>query len=214
MREVRMTFGEHLEDLRRRIFMALLWLFLSGVICFVFGKTLLRWTMVPHEHAIRGAMRDRSISLLEEKGRELASIIAGGASGSPALAEEEGSPWERLFAVEIRRARLSGALRDFGRRSILPLVEGKVEAARLDALWGEFALAIEGSLGNEAASLSARSLPERFALLEEDLRQTAKRTASLPIKRLLGVGKSLDSAIAYLAEFNQFLAARKKALEE
>src|SRR5688572_14973358 len=138
MREVRMTFGEHLEDLRRRIFMALLWLFISGVICFIFGKTLLRWTMVPHEHAIRGAMRDRSISLLEAKGRELASIVSGGGPVDPAPGEEPGSPWERLFAVEIRRARLTGSLREFARRSVLPLLEGKAEAAHLDALAGEF----------------------------------------------------------------------------
>src|SRR6266540_763658 len=217
MREVRMTFGEHLEDLRRRIFMALLWLSMAVVICFIYGRVLLKWTMVPHEFAIRGAMRDRSITLLEEKGRELAGLTGdlGGVAGPAAEAGAEPvSVWDQLFAGEIRRARLNASLREFARRAVLPLLDGKVDAAKLDELAEGFAGAIENSLGDEPVSLSARSLPERFALLEEDLRRTATRIGQLPIKRLLGVGKSLDPAVASLAEFNKFLAARKKALEE
>jgi len=65
MREVRMTFGEHLEELRRRIFIALLWLALAVAMSFVYGRGLLKWTMGPHEVAIRGAIRDHSIAVLE-----------------------------------------------------------------------------------------------------------------------------------------------------
>lgn len=197
--------------------MALLWLSIAVAICFIYGKTLLKWTMVPHDYAIRGAMRDRSITILEEKGRELKgftvdlSVVLGRDAEAGA---EPASAWDQLFAGEIRRARLSGSLREFARSGILPLLEGKVDAAKLDELAEGFAAAIESSLGNEPASLSARSLPERFAFLEEELRRTAARLGQLPIKRLLGVGKSLDPAIASLAEFNHFLAARKKALEE
>src|SRR6266498_1549125 len=181
MREVRMTFGEHLEDLRRRIFMALLWLALGVAICFVYGKALLKWTMGPHGIAIKGAMRDRSISLLEAKGRELISLIGEGAggNGSEAGTRTGAAPapgWEQLFAGEIRRSRLRISLEEFARQRVLPLVEGRVEAAKLSELVEEFARALENSLSNEAGSLSARSLPERFALLEDELRQTRTRT--------------------------------------
>ena len=74
MREVRMTFGEHLEDLRKRMFFALGWLAFAVGICFYFGNDLLAWALGPHKVAIRGAIRERSIVVLGQKGNDLLEL--------------------------------------------------------------------------------------------------------------------------------------------
>ena len=66
MREVRMTFGEHLEELRRRVIFCIAYLFIGVLICFTFGKDLLKWTLQPHYKAIAGAQRDRFVERMTE----------------------------------------------------------------------------------------------------------------------------------------------------
>ena len=55
MREVRMTFGEHLEELRNRIIWSLLWLGITTTVCFIYGETLLIIAQQPHLKAVRSA---------------------------------------------------------------------------------------------------------------------------------------------------------------
>jgi Tat protein translocase TatC len=220
MREVRMTFGEHLEELRRRLFGALLWLSIAVTISFIYGKSLLKWTMGPHETAIKGALRDHSIGVLTEKGRELTGLTTAPAarlSGEPGREEPAAagrSGWDDLFIADLRQSRLRASLRDYGQKLLLPRLGGQLSAEQLGGLMDGLADAIAPALGDEAAAVGARSLPHRFRLLEEELRRTALHTRATPIKRLLGVGRSLDDAIVPLAAFNQFLDARRKALEE
>ena len=53
MREVRMTFGERLEELRKRLIHSIIYLVVGVALSFVFGKELVEVTLGPHEEAIR-----------------------------------------------------------------------------------------------------------------------------------------------------------------
>ena len=53
MREVRMTFGEHLEDLRLRIIYSLLYLLVGVTISMIYGKQLMEVALQPHADAAR-----------------------------------------------------------------------------------------------------------------------------------------------------------------
>ena len=222
MREIRMTFGEHLEDLRKRVIWAILWLTIGITVCFIYGKSLLKWTMGPHEIAIRGAVRDRAASILEKKGLELLALIRtapqeaetakdGGAPGAQAPAPS--SVWLDIFAGEVFEARLEerlgGIFRLWGPK-ILPAL-GEEDRGKL---LHELSVAFTETLSSENATLGGRSLPERFRLLEEDLRRTAARVGATSVKQLMGLGASVDSAIKPLAEFNRFLEERRKAVIE
>jgi sec-independent protein translocase protein TatC len=50
--DVRMSFGDHLEELRRRILFALLGLVIAFVVCFKFGDTISEWLTAPYTVAM------------------------------------------------------------------------------------------------------------------------------------------------------------------
>ncbi len=52
---VRMSFGEHLEELRRRIIWALAGLVIAGVGCFAFGETIIEYLAAPYRIAMEEA---------------------------------------------------------------------------------------------------------------------------------------------------------------
>jgi Tat protein translocase TatC len=212
MREVRMTFGEHLEDLRSRILWAILWLSVAVIICFIYGKGLLKLTMGPHEVAIRGAVRDRAANIIESKGKELLAFAQAGPPPSEPGTEAEPSGWEELFAVEtgqkVSAGRLQGVLQSWAPK-ILPAAP----PAEREGFVRDLSAAIGGAIAEEGAATGARSLPASFRLLEEDLRNSAKRGGG-SVQRLIGVGKSLEEAIAPLEAFNRLLEERRKGILE
>src|SRR2546426_1294002 len=188
MREVRMTFGEHLEELRKRIFFSLLWLGLAVALSLVYGKSLLKWTMGPHEIAIRGAMRDHSISVLEAKGLELNVLAEDPSAASDASTRAEPAPaaaavWDRLFIADIGTTRLRTGLKD------LEKLSGELAGRPELEHWAQSTLGVITALARivdpESLTVGARSLPERFRLLEEDLRRSAQHVRATPVKRLL-----------------------------
>jgi len=211
MREVRMTFGEHLEELRTRIFLALLWLSIAVAISFVYGMGLLKWVMGPHESAIRNALREKSTAVIETRGQELLALTrsttetgGGGGNASP-------WGWDELFAADLRRSALEQGLRpifeEFARKLGAAVPPGDVED-----LSRKLAEAIAAAMGENSLPMNARSLPARFRELERDLKRSADRIGTLPVKKLLGTGRSLETALIPLRQFNQFLDARRKAL--
>jgi Tat protein translocase TatC len=222
MREVRMTFGEHLEELRRRILWALLWLALAVTISFIYGRSLLKWTMGPHEFAIRLAMRERAASILKKKGEELVALTL---EGSPASAGEAGpdaaggghvTEWSGLFAEDFFRLRLAGKLRgrvrEWAAKVKLPAFAGPEGAQTLSALelfTDEISGALSEAISGENRAVGASSIPERFEVLERDLRQTLERIGSNAVKQMIGLSLSTEAVVGPLAEFNQFMAARR-----
>ena len=63
-----MTFGEHLEELRRALARAILWLVAGGLIAlFLFAKPVVRWIQVPLEQAIIQYKADKSVQLFGDE---------------------------------------------------------------------------------------------------------------------------------------------------
>ncbi len=231
-----MTFGEHLEELRRRILWALLWLAVAVTISFIYGRGLLKWTMRPHEIAIRGAVRDRAGSILETKGQELLSLIqegaaiaagpspdapatAGGGTGGEGGAAAAGADWSGLFAEDIFRLRLAGRLKvrlhEWAGKTRVPALEGPEGVkliSSLDLFLDELSGTLAEAIASENRSLGSRSIPHRFQLLEKDLRRTVERIGTNPVKRLIGYSRSLTEVAGPLSEFNRFLEARRQAV--
>ena len=221
MREVRMTFGEHLEELRRRILWALLWLSLAVSISFIYGRSLLKWTMGPHEFAIKLAMRDRAASILKKKGEELLALTLEGPAAPSGSGEGgaggRGTEWSGLFAEDFFRMRLAGKLRgrvrEWAAKVKLPALagpEGAQTLAALELFTDEISGALSEAISGENRAVGARGIPERFEVLERDLRQTIERTGSNAVKQLMGLSLSTEAVVGPLAEFNQFLAARRE----
>ena len=77
MREVRMTFGEHLEDLRKRLLHSVVWLVCTVILCFAFGEELMELTLGPHRNAIKGALQERLILRMETSTETLVKLIEG-----------------------------------------------------------------------------------------------------------------------------------------
>src|SRR5688572_15218997 len=105
MREVRMTFGEHLEDLRRRIIHSLIYLAVGLCITMTYGKELLEWTLGPHYQAISGARRDRLVARMEKNVRELRDLTSAApldpSEKAPKPLFEGPIYWETLFIRDV-----------------------------------------------------------------------------------------------------------------
>ncbi len=66
-RESTMTFGEHLEELRIRLFRAAIWLAVGVAIGFLFGDRVVKFIEKPLVNALREYLHDRAKKKLEEK---------------------------------------------------------------------------------------------------------------------------------------------------
>ncbi len=211
MREVRMTFGEHLEELRRRMISALLWLGLSTAVCLYYGKGLMHLAMRPHESAIKAAMNKSNLQRIEQSAAGLVEIQKGAAS------------WELLFMDDLRER--------WGREQMKKVTEASQEEIfRLMSAYSpeqkkQFAMALE-KFGEELLLVfidvtspklqpaKERGYVERFQVLEKELRELAARMETSSFQRLLGLGVDFDKVIQTIAELNQFLEARRKAILE
>lgn len=211
MREVRMSFGEHLEELRSRIFFALLWLSIAVAFSFFYGKGLLKWVMGPHESAIRGALREHSIGVIEAKGQDLLALIASSSAPAGGAGAAEGWVWDELFAADLRRSALQQGLQsNFG--EFVAKTGAQVAPAEVEDLSSKIADTVAAAMGESGLPMNARGLPWRFRELEENLKRSAERIGALPVKKFLGVGRSLDASLKPLSEFNRFLDARRKSV--
>lgn len=228
MREVRMTFGEHLEELRTRVLISLLYLAAGVTIAFIYGNQLLDLALGPHEKAFRGAQRNRQI---QRMGKYLDAIepLAG---PQPTDAELNGRPlidaedfhWEALFPAEVARARIREALegpyqdlesqlaQDFpnmapGERAMV----GRL----LDAHERASAILVE-HLTTDFQLSGGASIPDRFRELEARLR-TLRDEESVGVgsmKRLVGWGADLEPVLERLTRFNRFLDKRRIEVTE
>ena len=72
----RMSIGEHLDELRRRIIFALLYLTVGVTISMIYGTDLVDWALQPHYRALRAAQRDRHITRMEETLQKLQGLTS------------------------------------------------------------------------------------------------------------------------------------------
>ncbi len=136
MREVRMTFGEHLDELRTRVIHSLVYLLGAVIICFTFGDELMSLAQWPHRDAIRDAKRDRLIARMVGRLEVLDGLVRGDENADLPLLPGE-VRWEVLFAHEIASAALIDDLREpfnLGAESIRETQSFRVEQAQQLAL--------------------------------------------------------------------------------
>ena len=102
MREVRMTFGEHLDELRRRIIISLFFLIVAVIACFSVGEELMLLTLGPHEEAIQAAQTMRRVRRMENRLQGLDAVARGESpppTGSGVTVEEV--RWEVVFKHDV-----------------------------------------------------------------------------------------------------------------
>ena len=117
MQEVRMTFGEHLEELRKRILVSLLYLVVGVVVAMGFQNQLVDVALGPHKRAFSSAQKLRLLKRLDE----LLQGIAPLRTMRPDEATIDDRPlvvgsirWEVLFAADIQsRESLEGITSPF-----------------------------------------------------------------------------------------------------
>lgn len=227
MREVRMTFGEHLEELRRRIIFALLYLAGGVVLSLAYGSQLMEYALEPHFRAFRAAQRDRIVTRMErtaDRLAELASVEPAEPKGGDRPLLEGEIHWEVLFLRDVALPQLYARLE-------APYVETAEALRRRAAESPEGLRGFEANLAETLLSLgraSARVLvaefapelereeyariPERFQQLVERLEALEKERSGggAWLQRTLGWGKDLGATLERLERFSEFLRVRRR----
>ena len=222
MREVRMTFGEHLEELRLRVIVSLLYLAGGVIIAFVFGDTLLGWALRPHEQAYRGAQRDRQVDRLTNGLDDLRALMTTNYSrvtigGRPIVASE--FHWEVLFPAEVTRSRIleqvggydavDGIVSEFS----LPAENAARVSEQLKTLLRDRDIGILANVATDFQLAEPATIPERFRVLHARLSGLLSREqegAMGQIKSAVGWGKKIEPVVETFGEFVQFLELRRE----
>jgi sec-independent protein translocase protein TatC len=223
MREVRMTFGEHLEELRWRIIVSLCYLAVGVTIAFIYGEDLMRIALVPHQRAFSVAQRNRVISRMESQLDDLLpltgmSLHEARVKGKPLVGDEV--HWEVLFPAEVVRARLDfqfqapfRALSQDLRRDLLPSLpreEREDFAERLDALGSKLSHLWIAELATAFDLNRAADIPRRFQRLAARLRALEAEETAAQMKQMIGWGKDFSGLLGRLDLFNSFLDKRRQ----
>lgn len=214
MRENRMTFGEHLEELRTRVILSLLALAVSTMVCLSFGDTFMAIVKQPHEHAIKGAMIRRNFIRLKKEGEKLAKVQTIGAAGGR---------WDLAFPEAVRAAVISRTetelLRPFEAFVSDPRVFEAFPANRragFKEAWTQFAhqftATLRGLEGDGNLPLPGVDYIQRFDTLLVDLKGVGVDREPNWIQELLGFGESFEKVIAPVEQFVRFLKKRREEL--
>lgn len=220
MREVRMTFGEHLEELRRRIFYALLYVVVGVVLALVFEKQLMDITLQPHQRAFRKAQKTKLAERLNNQIKKLDEkkvFIAPGTTGSRFTVRD----WQVFFKGEVQRknviAELAEPFDNFAGEfdALLPSIPPAEHAMFEEAYRRQGAL-LAARLAKRFATIDEfepiPGIPRRFKKYEDNLRAVVAPPEKKNDLLLGGWGGSLQDEIDRFAEFNQFLNARRKTV--
>jgi Tat protein translocase TatC len=224
MREVRMTFGEHLEDLRRRILYCLLYLFAGVAISMIFGKDLLEWVLVPHYTAIRTESRVRLTRHMEKDLRRLgvlASVrpIEPAAGDKPLLAKPPTvEDWTAVFAQDLAHARLAGRLEkpfeqlsgSVGSLGSLVPEDRTRLAADVKALGAELSNLLAAEFSPSVGSGRRGGVVERFQRLRDEMASRRVNSTTGAVGRLVGWEGDIDTVLQLIDQFLIVLEGRKK----
>ena len=212
MREVRMTFGEHLEELRSRIILALVWLAISTIVCFSFGDTLMQWVQKPHESAVKAGYNVHNYAVLDEATERLRTIMA------------EPGAWDGLFpevAREAVDALEASALETRIRPSVERLLQGfpglTPEQRNLQAgnFVGVFRVAMAS--GSRGRDLARRVGPQsgylgRVERLLANVTRVKAKYQPTRLQKLLGLGRDFVTITDAVQSFSNYLQTRHDEL--
>lgn len=220
-----MTFGEHLEELRHRIIMCLIYLVVGVSISMAYGQELLQWVLVPHYTAVRTENRARLVRRMENNVARLRTITSvrppteTSGVGKPLLDHPPtAEDWAVLFARDVAvpqiARRIGQPIEDFGAAVSSDLTslgdqERQLLARRVRELGQRFVQALVEELAPGLGSGTGVSVPNRLGKVERDLNQLARDHSPSQIERLVGWGKDLGPLLTSLGELRKFLEARK-----
>ena len=218
MREVRMTFGQHLEELRKRILLALLYVVVGVAAALYFEKPLMEITLKPHQRAFRNAQKSKLLDRLDAHLEELRGVgESPDDSGEDARFSAE--DWQVLFKEEVKRKavlrELSEPFESFAGEleQLLPSLPQEERASFEEAYrrqGARLAAAIEERFATAGELESVSEIPRRFKVLRDNLLALKSGSEQTDDILLGGWGRgSLDGPIEELDKFNKLLASRR-----
>lgn len=225
MREVRMTFGEHLEELRRRVIFSLIYLAGGVTLTMTLGTDLVDFVLEPHYTAFTFAQREIRIERMEKALEDLdkyTAVAPTGEDGAGGPAFREDIHWEILFARDV-------VLEELYARLEAPSIEWAAQLRQLESVSdADRALLVEGLEGwgrdmsrilveafsPEVQKKELLDIPERFRRLETRLLDADSGAGGNWFQKYLGWGSGLDGVLGPIRRFNDFLELRREeALE-
>ncbi len=174
-RESTMTFGEHLEELRSRLFRAAMWLAIGVVFGFVFGDRVVKFLETPLTNALSTYLHNRAKQKLEEKYHgtltpEQAALLTDGYVPDQVWVEP-GKVVAPLAQADPALNGLASRLSDY-RFTAADVPSGNVKA---------LAMALSSAASDDSAKTPARRLWQRMdAAGREAATKLAASTAEAP----------------------------------
>ena len=222
MREARMTFGEHLEELRWRIIMSLFYLGLGVGIAFAYGQELLNVALGPHRQAFTGAQRTRLIKSMDQTLTDLSPLWATSRPYEAKVGSQsfEGTEvhWEALFAGDVARQRLRAEFEaPFERFSAgigasltsLPQPERARFAELARQLGKDFADLAIRKVGLEVEAVWT-DVPRRLHRFQEKIRERVAKDGAAELKSMVGWGRAFGPVLERLETLSRFLDERRQ----
>jgi len=220
MREVRMTFGEHLEDLRKRIIFCLLYLLVAVSITFTYGDRLLKWTLEPHYDAISRAHRSRLTKRMASSAAKLDQLTSMEPVDLPSgerllQGPIEPADWAVLFAEEVALPQIAGRLKQpfdaFAAKmevaaASMPEKERAALSQEVRALGEQLGKAIVEDLAPSLGTPEVRNLPRGFRELRAEIAALGGGT----LEDLIGWSKSAGAIVEPLDRLLRFLDLRRE----
>jgi Tat protein translocase TatC len=213
-----MTFGQHLEELRKRILFALLYVVVGVAVALAIEKPLMQITLKPHQQAFRKAQKKKLLERLDTHLEDLRAIgVSPDDSGEGGRFSD--TDWQVLFKGEVKRKavlrELSAPFESFAGKigQLLPSLPQE-ERALFEEAYREQGASLAAAIDERFATLgefeSVSEIPRRFKTLENNLRALKKDSSRTDDFLLGGWGDDLAGPIRELEEFNQSLASRRK----
>ncbi len=218
MREVRMTFGEHLEELRSCLIRAIIFLLVAVTVCLIFGEELMRAALRPHEAAIEAALRDQATRRLSAAMDDLARLRAGDQVGDDIVTlEAEAVQWEVLFAKDLAVPGLAELLEDAAAATSrdLEAVDAFVPSQRqvldrlLKSLATRFAESVSTHFVSDLETAQIRDVSALVAEVERLLVSAHELYGPNSAQVALGLGEDLGEVVGQYREFTAFLEERR-----
>lgn len=222
MREVRMTFGEHLDELRTRIIYSLFYLVGAVIVCFIFGDELMSLALRPHKRAMENARRDQMIARMVDRVQVFEGFMPGPPDAEVPIPPED-VRWEVLFASEIAS---SGLVADI--EAPFTAEAERILADESEAFTPEQKQDLAARLRRVGRGLAERSVArfaparvlgrstdylEEFRGIDAQLAELEEKFGSGRTERLIGLGHGIGEVRDPLQRFIKYLGERREEAE-
>ena len=228
--EARMTFGEHLEELRTRLIRSILCLIVTFIACFSMGETLVDFALGPHYKAITKTDRVRTVARMTKTAKNLTALStdADAWRGFPELrgagGDDDKLGWAHLFGRDILSKTLVAELaKPFIDRATSLRAEADAEpnvekkewlrklAETLVTTGSSLAETLKkkftpgGSIGSQISVL------ELMARIDGKIADADAEFGANDAEKVLGLGRDFAEVTTPLASFRNFLIAQRAA---